>query len=75
MTPAVQAKAARLLREHRIHPRGAASVYDVRGDTGTYQVAIGDGFAVCTCPAKTRCSHIAAGEALVEMASERGAVV
>lgn len=59
-----QAKAARLLSGGRVEPDAApARVFHVWGDHGLYTVVVGPHVALCTCEARTRCSHI---EAAVE---------
>ncbi len=66
MTRATAEKVARLLRECRVTPAGAASVYDVTGDTGPHRVFVVDSDDItCTCPARNgECSHIAAAALL-----------
>ena len=57
-------KAIRLLTEGRVMPVGSAAAFRVQGDHATYDVAIGDGFAFCSCRAHGSCSHIAAARIL-----------
>lgn len=54
-------KAARLLGEGRVSLSPSARVYDVEGDTATYQVVTGPAGTFCPCPASTSlCSHVLA---------------
>ena len=53
-------KVVRLLSEGRVLPAGTAAHYRARGDHGEYDICIGDGFAMCSCPAHGTCSHISA---------------
>jgi uncharacterized Zn finger protein len=71
MTSATAVKVSRLLSEKRVTPRGAASVYDVRGDTGTHRVILGDDFSSCTCPAHGTCSHLTAARLLHDAIDEQ----
>jgi uncharacterized Zn finger protein len=64
MTAATASKVSRLLAEKRVTPRGAASVYDIQGDSGRYRVVLGEDFSSCTCPAHGTCSHMTAARLL-----------
>lgn len=57
MPAASASKAVKLLAEGRVMPAGAAAVFRVQGDHDTYDVVIGDGFEMCSCPAHGDCSH------------------
>jgi len=58
-------KAARLIREGRVHFDPDARVYPVRGDTGTYKVIIDAEGIHCPCPARViLCSHALAAAQL-----------
>lgn len=48
-------------------PAGTAAVFRVDGDRAVYDVVIGDGFEMCSCPAPGACSHIRAA-ALIQVA-------
>lgn len=59
----VEAKAHRLVTEHRVHFHGVSVDgepvlrWQVEGDSGTYQV-VADTYGInCDCPSRTRCSH------------------
>ena len=54
------AKAVRLLAEGAVRPVAPVQEFEVRGDSGQYRVFVGANTAVCTCPSKTRCSHLEA---------------
>jgi hypothetical protein len=60
MNAATSDKAVRLLAEGRVQPHGTATMYRVDGDHAVYDVAIGDGVALCSCPARGDCSHLIA---------------
>ena len=64
MTPeSVTAKAARLLTEGRVlvvRVDGELADAAVYGDAGTYHVSHDPAGWRCTCPARGRCSHVAA---------------
>lgn len=69
----VSAKATRLVAEDRVRPEGCAAVLSVTGEHDTYRVVLGDGFALCDCPAlREDCSHVLASRLMLDgLASER----
>lgn len=68
VSPAIKAKARRLLSEQRVLI-GIAGY--VRGDTDDYVVAIRDGKPYCGCPARVRwCAHAVAVATILKKAKE-----
>jgi hypothetical protein len=69
----VTTKAERLIAQGSVHPQGCAAVLEVVGDSGTYRVILGDGFATCDCAASAEaCSHVLAARLFLDgLASER----